>query len=133
MKHSIKYYSEKYDELYDKADKLLKECNPCKIKCGSCQANRIDPKYNSTKQLCCGGCPYWKNGCTVKSLACKLWLCTPIHGTFPYNKHRTDSNRELIDALNGLRSEAYRIGIPLLFRGSKEENMKAIAGRTYGR
>jgi hypothetical protein len=128
MMHTTKFISEKYDELYDKADKLLKEYNPCRIKCGSCQANRIDPKYNSTKQLCCGGCPYWKNGCTVKSLACKLWLCGPVQGKFPYpNNKKTELVSELVGKLEDIRNEAYKAGIPLLFRGSKEENMKMLS------
>lgn len=127
MKRSIKYFSEKYDELYEKADKLLKEYNPCKIKCGSCQANRIDPKYNSTNQLCCGGCPHWKNGCTVKSLACKLWLCGPVQGKFPYLYNKNSERiRELAHKLEAIRNEAYKVGIPLVFRGSKEENIKEL-------
>jgi hypothetical protein len=45
MKSVIGYYSKKYDELYEKADKLFKKYNPCQIHDGKCIVD---------KHCCCG-------------------------------------------------------------------------------
>jgi hypothetical protein len=63
-----------YDELWQKADEILKKFNPCNIKKGQCLAG----------YPCCGGCEFLsKKGCTEKSLACKLWLCDKAREEFP--------------------------------------------------
>lgn len=63
-----------YDMMYAMADTLIKAENPCKIhtdlKRGVLCARDEPP--------CCGGCEYLNsNGCTVKCLRCKLFLCGP--------------------------------------------------------
>ena len=58
-----------YDRLYVIGDFLLKKHNPCKIKDGGCAG-----PYRTS--FCCDGCYYLtKNGCSVKCLWCKLWMC----------------------------------------------------------
>lgn len=67
-----------YDQLYRLASKILEKSSACAT-CplgpytGKAQPNGPN-KY--TKNWCCGGCPHLgPNGCTVKALGCKLWLC----------------------------------------------------------
>jgi len=67
---------ELYDILYDIADGLFREYNPCKIENGKCVRGRDGG--------CCEGCEYLKeNGCSVKALFCKLWLCEPMLNKYP--------------------------------------------------
>lgn len=84
--------SKLYDLIYDKADRLLKEYNPCNIhinKQGIVRCRLYNSRYKQ-QYLCCSGCvttgyrdkqgqeikKYWSNkGCTIRCLACKLYLC----------------------------------------------------------
>ena len=55
-----------YDLLYTKASLAMAIFNPCRIKDGRCRRG----------DFCCQDCPHLgQNGCTVRALACKLWLC----------------------------------------------------------
>jgi hypothetical protein len=55
-----------HDRLYDYANKIIKKYDPCKIENGACVRENI----------CCNGCKYLtKDGCSIKCLWCKLWLC----------------------------------------------------------
>ena len=67
--------SQLYDLVYDTADKLFKQYNPCNI-----HKDKYDTVTCSHREqnlyLCCFQCKYKsKNGCRVKCLACKLSLC----------------------------------------------------------
>jgi len=63
-----------YDLIYEKADRLFKEYNPCEI--GKNIFGEVCCRRKLCNQLCCGGCKYLsKNGCTIKCLSCKLCLC----------------------------------------------------------
>jgi len=75
-----------YDALYDEADSIVKENNPCgwkstKNKCRGVQLSAecmgmVKGSNNNTPQCCCDGCKFWNNGCTAeKPLTCKTWLC----------------------------------------------------------
>ncbi|HOF42321.1 MAG TPA: hypothetical protein PLF30_02480 [Candidatus Moranbacteria bacterium] len=69
-----RFKSELYDALYETADSILKKYDPCKFKSGTCK----------TRGNCCEGCKYLsKNGCTVKALSCKLWLCDDVRRSCP--------------------------------------------------
>lgn len=67
-----------YDLIYDKADRLLKQHNPCnihtengKVKCDNSNYNKAPHSF-----LCCFQCHYKsKEGCTTNCLMCKLFLC----------------------------------------------------------
>lgn len=64
------------DILISVADKKLKEHNPCDFVKGSCFRNR---KQGRRKPGCCDDCNYLgANGCTIKCLGCKLYLCSDI-------------------------------------------------------
>lgn len=74
-----------YDLIYDKANKLLKEYNPCNIHIntdGVPICNNIDMCSRGGEKLCCFQCHYWDNGCTVKCLGCKITLCHTPSRTF---------------------------------------------------
>jgi len=61
-----------YDLIYEKADRLFKEYNPCEI------GKNIFGKSccRKSENFCCRGCRHLSDdGCTVRSLACKLCLC----------------------------------------------------------
>ena len=67
-----------YNLIYDKANKLLKEYNPCNIHLNPyrllvCNNKRYD---TGNGKLCCSMCKYSSDkGCTTKCLACKVALC----------------------------------------------------------
>jgi len=67
-----KFLEKKYNELYDRADKLFKDINPCKFESGMCSVNC------SCRTGCCiKGCPHHSNekGCGIVCLPCKLYIC----------------------------------------------------------
>ena len=72
-----------YDRIYDEADAIIKAHNPCGIQKAdgkvSCNRSRRDPGWEHPKQvgqLCCSGCKHLgPEGCTVRSLGCKLGGC----------------------------------------------------------
>jgi len=67
-----------YDLIYDKADKLLKQYNPCNIRVEDSELicnNSYMCKRNG-EDLCCGSCDYLgDSGCTIKCLGCKIGMC----------------------------------------------------------
>lgn len=103
-----------YDTLYEEADKVLKEFNPCEHKgdgdnhicLGSTKENPAMWKENSAA-CCCGGCKFWKInvGCTAeKPLSCKVWLCGAARLKHKEIPHKLDAiakkayNLELVGA-----------------------------------
>ena len=110
--------SQIYDSLYDEASEILARDNPCQIGCDGCN-NRHTPGYgpgniysDPSKGLCCTGCKHLgPEGCTVKALSCRVWLCYRTQGTHP----------STYIALNAVRRRAQNAGIPMTFRGSKQE------------
>lgn len=107
-----------YDRLYDEGNAILKQHDPCQIRTvdgvASCVRTRAQPSYenpNQEGQLCCGGCKHLgPNGCTVKSLGCKLTLC----GYLPYDA-------PVVVALYDLRKQVWGLGVPSSIRASKEQ------------
>lgn len=80
-----KLLSKKYDELYAKADAILKLHNPCSFKDGICLTEREGG-------CCINNCKHSTiHGCSTKCLACKLHVC----GTIRYKK--TDVYNKLLD------------------------------------
>lgn len=79
MKVTKKFLEARYDNLYERAEKLfmVKYRNPCELGGLNC-ASLAGPGY------CCYGCKYLgKNGCRVKSLGCKLYYCAYILTKYP--------------------------------------------------
>ena len=68
-----------YDLIYDKADKLLKQFNPCGIYRDEHQILVCNNKQMCSRggeKLCCFQCHYISpKGCTIKCLACKVSMC----------------------------------------------------------
>lgn len=81
-----------YDFLYNAAEIVLNKHNPCGFdtETGECRMGATNG--------CCTGCPHLTgDGCTVKSLMCKLWLC---------NEHS-----EAYDELYSIRVLAHEAGL----------------------
>lgn len=111
--------SQIYDDLYNEAAVLLKEHSPCQItkKGKSCAGD-----CKTSKGLCCHGCKYLgPQGCTVQSLACKVWLCSSMS-----LKHE-----ELIKKLEDIWHRAIKAEIPMRFRGSKEDNLNYLKSNSH--
>jgi hypothetical protein len=91
-----------YDELCAEADLILKKYNPCAIKNSTCLIGTP----------CCEDCEYLSNksGCTVNSLACKLFLCQAAINKFP----------ECVVAFSAIKRIAGENRL-LGFRSSKED------------
>lgn len=116
LKEYLKKLSAKYDELYEKADKILKKYNPCKVEgkgaCATCLSGRHPDGTGIS--FCCGGCQHLgKNGCTVKALSCKLWICNIA------------ITEEVQREMNRIRVEVSMYGLNG-FRTSKEETMESL-------
>jgi hypothetical protein len=68
---NIIYRSFVYDLLYLYGSHLIDIHNPCEITRG--ENGKVTCRMNGP---CCGGCKYLgENGCTTKSLGCKIGLC----------------------------------------------------------
>lgn len=99
-----------YDVLFDEADKLMKEYNPCQITDGEC----INTRYADTKSCCCYGCKYLTpNGCSAKSLFCRLWTCAYLEPTL---------SDEFKSRQEWLYNAALSFGL-LHMRGSKQDHL----------
>jgi hypothetical protein len=71
---SFKSTKELYGYLFRKTDGIMRKYNPCNVLKGKCVGG----------EFCCSGCEYNGNtGCTVESLACKLWLCDKVIPKIP--------------------------------------------------
>ena len=90
-----------YDSLYKEVSDILERFNPCEHKvCSSCHTclgkldfSAVKGSYgdNTTKEACCVGCKFWKNGCTAdKPLYCKVWLCETAASKYPIVKSKLD-------------------------------------------
>ena len=108
MSKSKRYLIKEYKRLYAAGQAVLDTYQPCRTKEGG-------PCH--TKTFCCSGCRHLgKNGCRVKALWCKLWLCS-----------NACHNRKAVDALRLLWHQASAIGL-LHFRASMAEAIgKAVA------
>lgn len=94
---------------------MIARINPCEIQIVdgrvSCYSSRSESELDG--ELCCGGCRHLgAEGCTVKALACKLWLCRDVQKTEKGEMAR----KELIE----LEREAYRHNVPMPFRSPME-------------
>ena len=99
-----------YDILLALGQQALDYYNPCDWRNGKCRRMRSSQEDGG----CCEGCEHLsQDGCTVESLACKLWLCESQRSRF----------RECEIELKVLRQVADSCGIPYEMRKSKEENL----------
>lgn len=105
-----------YDLLYSVGDSTIKEYKPCGIKLGTegtvqCLINQL--------HKCCGGCEYLgENGCTIKSLGCKLTLCLDL-------KDRYARARKANEMLETTKELAMRYNICTI-RSPKHKTMQRL-------
>jgi hypothetical protein len=98
-----------YDILLAIGQQILDYHNPCDWRYGKCRRMRSSKEDGG----CCEGCKHLGlKGCTVESLACRLWLC----------ESQRDMFRECEIELKVLRQLADYCGVPYEIRKSKEEN-----------
>ena len=89
-------YSKEYDEVYEKAQELFDKYNPCEIKREGSKVSCVGGLKQEGNELCCYGCGYLgKNGCTVKALDCKLWLCSVIARRHPIREELKKLKRDM--------------------------------------
>lgn len=99
-----------YDSLFDQASEVLAEHQSCEVKNGKC----LDGHF------CCQNCKHLgPTGCTVQSLSCRVWLCYKAQAKHP----------EAAAKMREIRASAEAQGIPMFWRGSKEELLKKIPAR----
>lgn len=117
---SVQQLSALYDLYYMEADTILKKYNPCQISDDgkSCTGGKPCCYGNYSSDYCKhegdgSNCPHLgERGCTVKSLACKIWLC----GT------ATRANPECDEELRRLHEKIIFHSIPREVRADKEES-----------
>lgn len=119
-----------YDALYKEGQRLLDEFQPCNIKPVKKFVHRPwgpnpEPSkkkwqlmkcdgYSEPGWCCCSGCSHLeREGCKVKALFCKLWLCSRVDKKYP----------KLEKAFIKLRRIGRRHNL-LYWRGSKKYSLK---------
>ncbi|MFH1873610.1 MAG: hypothetical protein ABH859_00275 [Pseudomonadota bacterium] len=126
MKKKItkQFLSDKYDELYKRADAIHKKYNPCQVKKRkddlTCVAGRDGHSY-CTNDLhesfsCCANCRYLgEAGCSVEAIRCKFWFCGYL---YEHDLLDPEAKKELEAIVN----ECWEYGF-FVFRGNKEDNL----------
>jgi hypothetical protein len=105
---------ELYDILFNIGQQIIDHYGPCDWRHGKCSRMRSS---EPDTEVCCKGCEHLdEKGCTVKSLACKLWLCGNLSNGF----------KECMTELKILRTVADYCGVPYGDRKSKEEDFARI-------
>jgi hypothetical protein len=89
----LHFLSEAYDVLYNKAQELLEEYNPCEIINGEC----ISPIYDF-EPCCSTSCKHTSStGCTVRNLKCKMFLCWDVIVANPEMRKRWNRLRKIYE------------------------------------
>lgn len=109
---TLKELSAEYDRLYEEADELFKEYNPCQFENGKCSRNRADiksghfrPEGPCVSNGCCTTtmCEHLTpKGCSIKALGCKLHVCLYIHKAGEFKKFYTKMRKVRKRAQNTL-------------------------------
>ncbi len=99
--------SSMYDLLYKRAAQAMSLFNPCRIRAGLCLRG----------DFCCQECFHLgSQGCTVESLACKVWLCRKAAKT-----RGNETCRKILETIGEIADQLKING----YRCSKEENLKS--------
>jgi hypothetical protein len=140
---AVRLLSQKYDELYARAEAVLKEFNPCEV----CKTKRGVECFDTVRNtklrgafginrpnlLCCNGCEFHnrKVGCTAeKPLMCKVWVCSTLRTAKPEVAKKLDIiGREarpygFISVMRADKPMALEYAIRLLFRNNAEREVK---------
>lgn len=102
-----------YDLFYQDAASVLDVLNPCRF--------AVTPKgvTCAAGTPCCHQCDHLsKRGCTVQSLACKMWLCPEV----TYRWAATASSLFADGLLRRIQRTCQQQGVPHGFRASRQEN-----------
>lgn len=82
IKDKNKKIHEVYLSICNYIDKFYIDKNICGFKDGTCMCQRMGIE-KTKKNGCCGSCKYLGNkGCTIKSLACKIFYCRYIRNNY---------------------------------------------------
>lgn len=104
---------EVYDILCEKADDLFRKHDLCgtAIGDGKCHGNRFPEKTGRDDDRCCKDCDNLipGEGCSVKSLCCKIWLC----GTVAIMASKDPQLQKAIEELRAFHRECYEKGLPV--------------------
>lgn len=88
-----------HEIIYDLANQYICYYDPCKWKDEQCERDRF---RHDKHGACCSGCSHLtKQGCSIRSLGCKLQLCSFISAKYP----------DLVLLLESLKEIAYECGI----------------------
>lgn len=105
-----------YNELCDQADVILNKFNPCEVKDGKCKRG----------YFCCDGCKYLKsNGCSIRSLFCKIWICEES-----WNTRSDEWKKEYKDKVAPIIAKAIDNNF-VLVRGSYQEIVDVSNGKIF--
>lgn len=110
-----------YDKLYKEGEEIFRKYDPCRVhlsKLGNtCACHPDDPERSFCCRDCCHLTP---NGCSIRSLSCKLWSCWEC---------RKEGGDEFVEKLESLRVRAstFHLGI----RDSKEEIIERTVKSYY--
>lgn len=85
-----------YLDIYNRASQVLDRDNPCKI---AEDGKSCAGSFSHLSGFCCEGCKHLgPQGCTVKCLGCRLWMCSGLRDKYP----------EVAKELDNLAEEAYK-------------------------
>src|SRR5574344_1963214 len=77
--YNIKNKTKRLSYIYDIASKRLDDLVKINNYCAFCNNHCLVQKNRAANNGCCGNCKYLtKNGCSIVSLACKLYYCFKI-------------------------------------------------------
>lgn len=115
-----------YDSLCDFHDNLYINSNVCEFdKDGLCACQR-EYHHPASKNGCCGLCTYMgKNGCTIKSLACKSFFCRYITKKKSIPNYK--KNKLYKYFLSGPQKEIASIN----YWNTKEENLRIMRKNSF--
>lgn len=120
---NIVFIKQKYDKLYNEAQKIIDIENPCQFNDGLCIKEHNNIKQNKeVSQYCCcksvfpneiNHCKHFIEdvGCGVKALGCKIWFCKTAWKNF---------SKKAKKQMNYIFKQAYNLEIDYI-RKSKEE------------
>ncbi|MDR3328754.1 MAG: hypothetical protein LBS63_01420 [Prevotellaceae bacterium] len=124
------YYAQQYRSI----SALLRTIDPCEVRTvggvPQCTGNRAGDADADVGTLCCTGCHHLSaKGCRVKSLGCKMWLCTAAFKNLldKYPQLPTEVP-QLLKEIQETNRTCQFYDIPFRSRHSMEEN---LAGTLY--
>ena len=115
-----------YDAICDYHDKIYIDTNICEFdKNGLCICQR-EYHHPAKTNGCCGTCTYMgKNGCTIKSIACKSFFCRYIRKKKNIPSHRKNALYKYF------LTRPQKIIADVNYWNTKEENLKIMKKNSF--